>query len=61
MQIIAPDNRPVHQLLAAAASDCQADLMVLGAYGHSHMRELIFGGCTQSFVHHADRPVLLMH
>lgn len=61
MHIIAPDDRPVHQLLAAAARDCQADLVVLGAYGHSHMRELVFGGCTQSFIRHADRPVLLMH
>jgi nucleotide-binding universal stress UspA family protein len=61
MHIIAPGDRPVHELLAAAAHDCQADLIVLGAYGHSHMRELVFGGCTQSFIHHADRPVLLMH
>jgi nucleotide-binding universal stress UspA family protein len=61
MLIIAPDDRPVHQLLAGAAHDCKADLVVLGAYGHSHMRELVFGGCTQSFIRHADRPVLLMH
>ncbi|MGZ3309437.1 MAG: universal stress protein, partial [Xanthobacteraceae bacterium] len=60
-QVIAPNGRPVHELLAAAAQGCEADLVVSGAYGHSHLREVVFGGCTQSFIHHADRPILLMH
>jgi nucleotide-binding universal stress UspA family protein len=47
--------------LASAAQACRADLIVLGAYGHSPMREALFGGCTESFTRHADRPVLLMH
>jgi nucleotide-binding universal stress UspA family protein len=47
--------------LAAAADECEAGLIVLGAYGRMHMREVIFGGCTQSFIEHADRPVLMMH
>jgi nucleotide-binding universal stress UspA family protein len=48
-------------LLASTARDCGADLVVSGAYGHSHLREVVFGGCTQSFIRHSDRPVLLMH
>jgi nucleotide-binding universal stress UspA family protein len=59
--VIAPNGQPVQDLLAAAARVCAADLVVLGAYGHSHLRELVFGGCTQSFIHAADRPILLMH
>ena len=35
--------------------------MVLGAYGHLRMRELLFGSCTEAFIRHADRPILLMH
>jgi nucleotide-binding universal stress UspA family protein len=61
VQIIAPNGRPAEEVLAAAARNCQADLVVAGAYGHSRMREIVFGGCTQSLIQHADRPILLMH
>jgi nucleotide-binding universal stress UspA family protein len=61
VQVITPNGRPVHELLATAARGCEADLIVSGAYGHSHLREVVFGGCTQSFIRHADRPILLMH
>jgi nucleotide-binding universal stress UspA family protein len=47
--------------LAEAARACEADLIVLGAYGHSRLRELLLGGCTRSFLRHADRPVLMVH
>jgi nucleotide-binding universal stress UspA family protein len=59
--VIKATGGSVPQLLASAAQACDADLVVLGAYGHSPIREALFGGCTQSFIHHADRPVLLMH
>jgi nucleotide-binding universal stress UspA family protein len=61
VQVITPNGRPVYELLATAARGCEADLVVSGAYGHSHLREVVFGGCTQSFIRHADRPILLMH
>ena len=48
-------------LLAKAADDCDADLIVTGAYGHSLMHELIFGSCTEALLRVADRPILLMH
>lgn len=60
-RVVAPDGRATSAILAAVAAECEADLVVLGAYGHSRMRELLFGGCTQSFIDHADRAVLLMH
>jgi nucleotide-binding universal stress UspA family protein len=47
--------------LAAAARECAADLVVLGAYGHSRTRELFLGGCTQHFLEDAGCAVLLMH
>jgi nucleotide-binding universal stress UspA family protein len=49
------------ELLASAAQKHQADLLVLGAFGHSQMRERLFGGCTQFFIHNAEQPVLMMH
>ena len=61
VRAIPSNGRAVAEVLASAAADCAADLMVMGAYGHSHMREVIFGGCTQAVIGHAERPVLLLH
>jgi nucleotide-binding universal stress UspA family protein len=47
--------------LSTAARECAADLVVLGAYGHSRANELFFGGCTRHFLEDAAHPVLLMH
>jgi nucleotide-binding universal stress UspA family protein len=61
VRAIPSEGRPIADVLASAAADCGADLMVMGAYGHSRMREVIFGGCTQAVIRHAERPVLLLH
>ncbi len=38
-----------------------ADLLVMGAYTHSRLRQLILGGVTRHMLHHASIPVLMMH
>lgn len=38
-----------------------ADLLVLGAYGHSRLRETIFGGVTRTVFDHMTAPVLASH
>ena len=60
-RIIASNGIAIPELLASAARECDADLVVLGAYGRSRMREVLFGSCTHSVIRKADRPVLLMH
>jgi nucleotide-binding universal stress UspA family protein len=55
------DARSIADQLEAAASECGADIMVMGGYSHRRARESVFGGCTQRFLEHAERPVLLMH
>jgi nucleotide-binding universal stress UspA family protein len=47
--------------LLEKANALGAGLLVMGAYGHSHERETLFGGNTQTVVDHADIPVLLAH
>ena len=47
--------------LEADGDRYDADLLVMGGYGHSGAREIVFGGCTQHFLEAAGRPVLLMH
>lgn len=56
-----PRNKPVSEVLATAADAHEADLVVLGAYGHSKAREVVFGGCTRAFLNSASVPVLMMH
>jgi nucleotide-binding universal stress UspA family protein len=39
----------------------QADLMVMGAYGRSRLREVILGGATEHMLRRAKLPVLMSH
>jgi len=61
IRAIAANGGSVPGLLSSAAQDCRADLVVLGAYGRSRMREILFGSCTQSMIRNAETSVLLMH
>jgi nucleotide-binding universal stress UspA family protein len=36
-------------------------LLVMGGYGHTRLREWVFGGFTQHALDHADIPVLMAH
>lgn len=47
--------------ILALASDLGADLLVMGAYGHSRLREMILGGATRTILATATLPVLLAH
>ena len=44
-----------------AARDVGADLIVMGAYGHSRAREYLFGGVTRAMLKEAPLPLLLAH
>jgi nucleotide-binding universal stress UspA family protein len=48
-------------VLASAAEDCGADLLVMGGYGRGPLVEDLFGGCTRSFLEHAEVPILALH
>lgn len=41
--------------------DFGADTVVMGAYGHSRLRESILGGATKEMLDHAEIPVFLAH
>ena len=44
-------------LAAAKAFDC--DLLVMGAYAHSRLRQQILGGVTRHILEHATLPVMM--
>lgn len=51
----------VSDVLARFAADAKVDLMVMGAYGHSRLRESILGGATRNTLENTNIPVLMMH
>lgn len=48
-------------VIIGQATDMGADLVVMGGYGHSRLRELVLGGATQSILDHMPVPALLSH
>jgi nucleotide-binding universal stress UspA family protein len=52
-----PDGNAGEVLLAQAAAH-PADLLVMGAYGHTRLREMVFGGATRHVLREATLPVL---
>ena len=49
------------EALLQHVNDLGAELLVMGAYAHSRMREYIFGGATRHVLVHAKVPVLMSH
>ena len=48
-------------MLLNRASELSADLLVMGAYGHSRLRETILGGVTRTLLRQMTIPVLMAH
>ncbi|MCC5979124.1 MAG: universal stress protein [Salinarimonas sp.] len=55
------DVGSVSDSILSHAADNNADLIVMGGYGHSRMRELILGGATRGILESMTVPVLMMH
>jgi nucleotide-binding universal stress UspA family protein len=51
----------VGDAILSSLTDDSCDLLVMGAYGHSRMRELVFGGATRHILEHMTVPVLMSH
>lgn len=51
----------VGSALLTRAGDTGADLLVMGAYGHSRVREFVFGGATEHVLNNMTVPVLMSH
>jgi nucleotide-binding universal stress UspA family protein len=52
---------PPGDVLLSRAADLGADLLVIGAYGHSRARELLLGGVTRTILQSMTLPVLMSH
>lgn len=54
-------GQSVAEVLKRHAADMSADLVVMGAYGHSRLRERLFGGVTKSILNDLSMPVFMAH
>lgn len=52
---------PISEALLSQASDLGADLLVMGCYGHSRLREILLGGTTREVLRSMTLPVLMAH
>ncbi|GAA6188344.1 universal stress protein [Litorivita sp. NS0012-18] len=51
----------ISDVISRHAADIDADMIVMGAYGHSRFREAILGGATRYMLEQAKLPVLMAH
>lgn len=51
----------VPDILLSLATDQQTDVIVMGAYGHSKLRELVLGGTTRDILAQMTVPILMSH
>jgi nucleotide-binding universal stress UspA family protein len=49
------------EALLSAALGAEAELIVMGGYGHARLQEAIFGGVTRTLIEGSDIPLLLSH
>ncbi len=61
LHVLPIGSGPFGQTLLEAVHRLSADLLVMGAYAHSPLRELILGGVTRYMLTHADVPILMRH
>lgn len=60
-ELTAGDDISASDLLLSLLSDLGADLLVMGCYGHSRVREVVLGGMTRGILGHMTVPVLMSH
>ncbi len=61
VSILSKAQPRVSDVIAHHVKEQKADLLVMGAYGHSRIRESILGGATRHMLQSADLPILMAH
>lgn len=55
------NGTPVADVILSMAADLTADLIVMGAWGHSRLREYVMGGASHGIFEEMTVPVLMSH
>ncbi len=61
ISVIPKTTHRISDIIERHAVEQNADLLVMGAYGHSRFREAILGGATRNLLEQASLPVLMAH
>jgi nucleotide-binding universal stress UspA family protein len=61
VSVQASDEVDVGNQILSRVADLDIDLIVMGAYGHSRMRELVLGGVTRTIFDSMTAPVFMSH
>lgn len=61
LDIVDKAGRDIGSVITTYARSCDADLLVMGAYGHSRLREMVLGGATRSILSSPELPILMSH
>jgi nucleotide-binding universal stress UspA family protein len=56
-----PSSVAVAETLLSDLADSGSDLLVMGAYGHSRLREVVLGGATRTILNSMTVPVFMSH
>jgi len=58
---IAANDQDIGSTILSAAADLDSDMIVMGGYGHSRLREFVLGGVTRNIMSSMTVPTLMSH
>lgn len=58
-RVLAPTRRDIDAMILNAVTDSDIDLVVMGGFGHSRLRDFVFGGATGGVIESMTAPVLM--
>lgn len=61
ISVLAKTLPRVSDVICRHCTDVNADMIVMGAYGHSRLREAILGGATRNMLEMSEFPILMAH
>jgi len=61
VEVLQGDSGSAGEMLLSRAADRSTDLIVMGAYGHSRLREMVLGGATRQMFGSMTVPTLMCH
>ncbi|HEY9568020.1 MAG TPA: universal stress protein, partial [Thalassobaculum sp.] len=61
VQVYTQRNLSVGDMLLARIADTGVDMVVLGAYGHARLREMVLGGVTRDMLRVMTVPLFMSH
>lgn len=59
--VVHEDQRSGADAIRVSTYNCGADMLIMGGYGHSRLREFVLGGVTRALISDFDLPLVIFH